>query len=142
MKKQLATIYLSNTWVKSSDYLDLIKVINGLSIRDLKISIVNKFNTDDIHSLNLNKIKDEIAKARIILFPVGLYSDFSTLIDFENNTAMNHSLAQLSISKILPTKKDKEKFHNAIDISCTFEPESLIGALYEGMDLYSEYFED
>ena len=79
---------------------------------------------------------------RIILFPVGIYSEFSTLIDFENDIAMKHLVAQLSISKILPTKKDKEKSHNAIDISCTFEPESLIGALYEGMDLYSEYFED
>jgi hypothetical protein len=72
---------------------------------------------------------------RIILFPVGIYSEFSTLIDFENDIAMKHLVAQLFVSKILTTKKDKEKFHNSVDIICTFEPESLINALYEAMYL-------
>lgn len=138
----MTPIYLSKSWVKSPYYLDLLKILNSLSIKELKINIVNKLISDETNSINFDKIEDEISKARIILFPVGLYSEFSTLIDFENDIAMNHSVAQLLVSNRLTTKKDKEKFHNSVDIICTFDPDSLLDALYEAMDLYSENFED
>jgi hypothetical protein len=142
MKKQIATIYLSNTWLKSPLYRDLLKILTSLRLDDLKIMIINKLALNDIHNSNFEKVEDDISKARIILFPIGLYESYTTLIDFENNVAMNQSLAQLLVSNKPPIKKDREKFHSSIDILCTLDSVSIIEALYEAMDLYSENFKE